>query len=80
MKTAISLPDHLFQAVERLASEMGVSRSEFYRRAVVRYLENHSQSVIRESLDGLYSVEDEQSRLDTAIEYLQDVSLPEEEW
>ncbi len=80
MKTAISIPDHLFQAAEQLAAKMGLSRSELYRRAVTRYLESQSEFVVREALDKVYGEEDGQSRLDTAIEYLQNVSLPEEEW
>jgi hypothetical protein len=80
MKTAISIPDHLFQAAEQLATKMGVSRSELYRRAMARYLEGHSEFVIREALDKLYGEDNDLSRLDTAIEYLQNTSLPEEEW
>lgn len=80
MKTAISIPDHLFQAAEQLAAKMGLSRSELYRRAVTRYLESQSEFVVREALDRVYGEDDGLSRLDTAIEYLQNVSLPEEEW
>ncbi len=80
MKTAISIPDPLFQAAEQLAAKMGLSRSELYRRAVTRYLASHSEFVVREALDKLYGEDAGLSRLDTAIEYLQNVSLPEEEW
>ena len=80
MKTAISIPDALFEAAERLAKRLGVSRSELYRRAVKRYLEDHSHQIIRETLDRVYGDDPESGRLDAAIEYLQDVSLPEDEW
>lgn len=38
MKTAISIPDDVFELVELRAAEDGVSRSECFTRAVRRYL------------------------------------------
>ncbi|WP_062293863.1 ribbon-helix-helix protein, CopG family [Demequina phytophila] len=38
MKTAISLPDPVFEAVTARAKLLGVSRSEFLARAAQRYL------------------------------------------
>ncbi|WP_343572029.1 ribbon-helix-helix protein, CopG family [Mycobacterium sp.] len=39
MKTAISLPDDTFDLVCRRASDLGMSRSEFFTRAAQRYLD-----------------------------------------
>jgi metal-responsive CopG/Arc/MetJ family transcriptional regulator len=39
VKTAISIPDETFQQVEVRAAELGVSRSEFFARAVQAYFE-----------------------------------------
>jgi hypothetical protein len=39
MKTAISVPDDTFQRVERAAKRLGVSRSEFYARAALSWLD-----------------------------------------
>jgi metal-responsive CopG/Arc/MetJ family transcriptional regulator len=39
MKTAISLPDETFDRVSRRASDLGMSRSEFFARAAQRYLD-----------------------------------------
>lgn len=80
MKTAVSIPDALFDAAERLAKRLGVSRSELYQRAVHRYLTEQGDEVIRERLDRLYGGDTEGSRLDPAIEYLQNASLPGDEW
>ena len=80
MKTAISMPDTLFDAAERVAKKLRISRSEFYQRAIKKYLEDHSDTVIRETLDKLYGDDPDLGRLDPGIEYLQDVSLQEEEW
>ncbi len=34
MKTAISIPDEVFRQAEQAAKRLGVSRSEFFTRAV----------------------------------------------
>lgn len=39
MKTAISIPDDTFAAVERSVAELGISRSEFFARAARLYLD-----------------------------------------
>lgn len=38
MKTAISVPDPIFERVNARAAELGVSRSEFFAVAADRYL------------------------------------------
>jgi len=46
MKTAISLPDETFERACRRASDLGISRSEFFARAAQRYLDElDSQSL-----------------------------------
>lgn len=39
MKTAISLPDDTFQRIELEAKKLGMSRSEFFTKAALRYLD-----------------------------------------
>src|SRR5688500_15451119 len=57
MKTAISLPDETFDRVSRRASDLGMSRSEFFTRAAQRYLDElEAQSLtgqIDKALEGL---------------------------
>lgn len=53
MKTAISLPDELYEAVERLVERMNTSRSQLYRAALEEYLARHEPDQIRESLDAI---------------------------
>lgn len=79
MKTAISVPDSLFKAADTLAERLGISRSLLYQRAVERYLKAQSHDVIRESLDEVYE-KDDNSRLDPAIQYLQEMSVEEDGW
>ena len=40
VKTAISIPDETFTRAEEHAAALGMSRSEFFTRAVRRYLED----------------------------------------
>ncbi|MEZ4388883.1 MAG: ribbon-helix-helix protein, CopG family [Candidatus Krumholzibacteriia bacterium] len=54
MKIAISLPDQLYAAADRLARRLGVSRSELYRRALADYLERHDDESVTRQLDAVY--------------------------
>lgn len=42
MKTAVSIPDEIFQNAEQLARRMKKSRSEVYSRALSEYVSRHS--------------------------------------
>ena len=81
MKTAISIPDSLFEAADTVAERMGISRSLLYQRAVEQYLKAQGQDVIRESLDEVYQ-DESTSRLDPAIEFLQEraIDTDEDDW
>jgi metal-responsive CopG/Arc/MetJ family transcriptional regulator len=78
MKTAISIPDPLFQAAELLAQELGFSRSELYSIAIRDYVAQHKNHKVTEALNALYSVEN--NSLDPALEALQTHSTDKEEW
>ena len=78
MKTAISLPDGVFDAAERVAKRLGISRSELYARAVARFVEEHRGDKVTEALDRVYAESD--SRLDPALTRLQAASLPPDQW
>ena len=80
MKTAISIPDPLFQAAERLADRLGVSRSEVFQRAVKAFLQAHKEEGVTEALNQVYGPHKESNRLDPVLEHLQAASLPREEW
>jgi metal-responsive CopG/Arc/MetJ family transcriptional regulator len=49
MKTAISLPDRIFQRAEVFARRVQKSRSELYATAIAEYLARHSPDEITES-------------------------------
>jgi len=54
MKTAVSIPDPIFTAADRLARRLGISRSELYARALERELSDESDEAITAQLDSLF--------------------------
>ena len=51
MKTAVSVPDDVFDRAERLARREGRSRSEVYSAALREYVARHSPDEIADALD-----------------------------
>ncbi|HYX15670.1 MAG TPA: ribbon-helix-helix domain-containing protein [Nostoc sp.] len=78
MKTAISLPDSIFEEAEALAGELGVSRSELYTKALKAYLRKYNRNQMLNQLNTVYS--EESSELDPVLAKLQFMSLPREDW
>ena len=81
MKTAISIRDEVFEAAERTAKELGISRSELYTKAVGEFVERHADERVTERLNAVYGEDPSISALDDQLEALQFLSLPaEDEW
>jgi len=78
MKTAISVPDPIYQAAEQLAKRLNISRSKLYSNAISSYLKNEEKNIVRETLNEIYS--GESSNLPETIQYLQLKSLETEQW
>lgn len=78
MKTAISVPDEVFEAAEKAAKKLGVSRSEFYANAVRDFIERYGSEGITETLNSVYAAEE--SNLDKSLAAMQWSSTPKEEW
>jgi len=51
MKTAISLPDDIFERASRRANDLGMSRSEFFARAADRYLDELDATSVTKQID-----------------------------
>ncbi len=51
MKTAISVPDDVFERAERLARRAGRSRSELYSAALREYVARHEPDDVTAMLD-----------------------------
>ncbi len=57
MKTAISIPDPLFEKADELARRLHISRSELYANAIRAFVEDHDEVAKRRVLDELYAEE-----------------------
>ena len=55
MKTAVSLPDDLFEKVEELAEELHLSRSRIFAEAVQDYIAKRKNEEILRTLNTVYS-------------------------
>ena len=75
MKTAISIPDPVFQSAEQLAARLGVSRSELYCRALRDLLARHDQSTVTEQLDAVYGDPENNTGLDPELAAMQSRTL-----
>jgi metal-responsive CopG/Arc/MetJ family transcriptional regulator len=53
MKTAVSVPNEVFERAERLAKRLEVSRSELYSRALREYLARHAPNEVTAALNVL---------------------------
>ena len=78
MKVAISVPDPIFDAADRLARELKKSRSQLYAEAVAEYVGSHGANAVREQLDAVYATQS--SKLDEVLQRIQIASLKDEAW
>jgi metal-responsive CopG/Arc/MetJ family transcriptional regulator len=78
MKTAISLPDPVFEEAESLARQLGVSRSELYTKALKAYLQKYNRDRTLNKLNQIYS--EESSEPDPVLTKIQLMSMPSEDW
>jgi metal-responsive CopG/Arc/MetJ family transcriptional regulator len=51
MKTAVSIPDEVFDRADRLARRVRQSRSEVFSRALREYLARHAPDEVTEAMD-----------------------------
>jgi metal-responsive CopG/Arc/MetJ family transcriptional regulator len=78
MKTAISLPDTLFQKAEKLASRLGLNRSQLYARALESFIARYDTKAIAAILDEIYA--EEESNIDERLMEMQIYSIGDESW
>ena len=80
MKTAVSIPDRVFESAEKLAARMGISRSELYARALANLVEKYREDLILEKLNQVYGLRGEASAIEPDLVSLQSRSLGREKW
>jgi metal-responsive CopG/Arc/MetJ family transcriptional regulator len=68
MKTAVSIPDEVFEKAEAAAKRLKMSRSELYAKAVDAWVEAHSPDAITESWNAvLEALTPEEKQAERAI-------------
>lgn len=73
MKTAISIPDDLFDQAQSTAKKLGIPRSQLFARAVREFISNHDATNITERINALLSQQD--VSLDPDLAQLQSESI-----
>jgi metal-responsive CopG/Arc/MetJ family transcriptional regulator len=67
MKTAISVPDDIFEQATRRAAALGISRSEFFTRAVRRYLKQLDAESLTQQIDAAVALIHNDDSADAAV-------------
>jgi metal-responsive CopG/Arc/MetJ family transcriptional regulator len=78
MKTAVSLPDDLFQMAETTARRLRVSRSELYAKAIAAFLKQQDGRAITERLNEVYARR--RAKVDSGLHRAQLKSLQKDAW
>lgn len=78
MKTAISIPDAVFESAERYAAKTGVSRSRLYTQAIQDYLQRQRDEAITAKINEVCAEVD--TSLDPQMREYQKKKLREVEW
>jgi predicted transcriptional regulator len=78
MKTAISIPDKVFNSAEKLANRLGKTRSQLYSQAISSYVARHQTDDITKKLDEVYASQN--SKLDSELSAMQYFAIPKERW
>ena len=78
MKTAVSIPDPVFEAAETFAERLSISRSQLYTRAIQNSLKCGRPQNVTERLDRVYA--ENPSTLDPGLVELQRKFLANDAW
>jgi metal-responsive CopG/Arc/MetJ family transcriptional regulator len=78
MKTAVSIPDDLFEEAERLASRLQTSRSQLYARALTEFVARHDEDRVTAAMDRV--VDDVGTQIDAFTREAAEQALRRAEW
>ena len=78
MKVAVSVPEPVFEAAERVSKRMRIPRSQLYSRAIAAFVRLHSGEDVTKALNAVYSKH--ASALDPGWEAASLEVLRREEW
>ena len=80
MKTAISLPDETFDRATQRATELGMSRSEFFATAAQRYLDELDAQSLTAQVDAALTALPEPDSSSTAAVAAGHALLTADDW
>ncbi len=78
MKTAISVPNDVFELSERLAKKLKVSRSQVFAMGVKKLAEDHDEEDLIANINKVCEKVD--TSVDPVLFKMAMLSLPKEEW
>ena len=78
MKTAVSIPQPIFQSAERLARRLKKSRSQLYAEAVAEYVARREPEAVTEAMNAVCAEVD--TRADTFVRVAAKRVLERTEW
>ena len=78
MKVAVSIPDPIFEAAERLAKQRSVPRSQIFAEALAAYVESRGSEAVTSKLNEVYGCKT--SALDNDLAQAQLDSISHEAW
>lgn len=80
MKTAVSVPDDVFERADRLALREGRSRSDVYSTALREYLARHSPDELTDAIEAALGEIGEGATLDPFVRAAAAARLGTSEW
>jgi metal-responsive CopG/Arc/MetJ family transcriptional regulator len=80
MKTAISIPNDVFEGAESLAQRLRISRSQLYSRALSEYVSRHAPDSVTESYDRVCAELGEEAKADPFVSAAARRILERTEW
>jgi antitoxin MazE6 len=78
MKTAVSIPDHLFHQADAFARRFKKSRSQVYREALTEYLARREPDSVTTAIDAV--LDDVGTEIDPWIAEVSRAALERSEW
>lgn len=78
MKTAVSIPDHIYLAADRFARDRGLTRSRLYAQALADFLTRDQGDEITQKLNEIYGRV--QAELPPDLVEMQALSIDREAW
>ena len=80
MKTAVSIPDPIFETADQLAKELGISRSELYAQALEDLIRNRKREHITASINATLASLGAESETQAFLDRASRDSFARNEW